>query len=124
MSEELEALANELFDLARAGQHERLAAYIDAGAPVDMRNANGDTFLTLAAYHDVPETVAMLIAKGADVEAENDRGQRALACATFKKDLASAKLLVDAGADPDGGTPSPRDTAKMFGADEILELFA
>lgn len=123
MSEELEALAHQLFDLARSGDTERLAAYIDAGAPVDMRNENGDTFLILAAYNNAPETVAMLLEKGADVEAENDRGQRALSCAAFKKDVESAKLLVDAGADPDAGTPPARGAAELFGAPEILALF-
>lgn len=124
MPDELTELAHQLFDLARSGDPERLAAYIDAGAPVDMRNENGDTFLILAAYHDAADTVAMLIARGADVEAENDRGQRALTCAVFKKDVASARHLLEAGADPDAGTPTARQTAQMFGADEILALLS
>lgn len=122
MPDDLTDLAHQLFDLARNGEVERLSAYIDAGAPVDMRNANGDTFLILAAYHHQPETVAMLLAKGADVEAENDRGQRALTCAVFKKDAPTVKLLAEAGADPDAGTPTARQTAEMFGASEITEL--
>ncbi|NLE99176.1 MAG: ankyrin repeat domain-containing protein [Propionibacterium sp.] len=124
MSDELIELANQLFDLAREGETARLAAYIEAGAPVDMRNANGDTFLILAAYHDAPDTVAMLIASGADLEAENERGQRALTCAVFKKDVASARHLIEAGADPDAGTPTARETAKMFGVAEIEALLS
>lgn len=124
MSDELIELANQLFDLAREGETARLAAYIEAGAPVDMRNANGDTFLILAAYHDAPDTVAMLIASGADLEAENERGQRALTCAVFKKDVASARHLLEAGADPDAGTPTARQTAQMFGLTEIEALFS
>ncbi|TRY17111.1 ankyrin repeat domain-containing protein [Tessaracoccus rhinocerotis] len=115
MSEEQIQLANQLFDLARAGETEQLAAYIDAGAPLEMHNANGDTFLILAAYNGAPETVAMLIGKGADLEAENNRGQRALTCAVFKQDVESATHLLNAGADPDAGTPSARATAQMFG---------
>lgn len=115
MSEEQIELANQLFDLARAGETEKLAAYIDAGAPLEMHNANGDTFLILAAYNGAPETVAMLAARGADLEAENNRGQRALTCAVFKQDVQSTKHLLAAGADPDGGTPTPRATAQMFG---------
>ena len=61
--------------------------------------------------------------RGADVEAENDRGQRALTCAVFKQDVASATALIEAGADPDAGTPSARQTAQMFGAENLLALF-
>lgn len=124
MSDELIELAHQLFDLARQGDTARLEAYIEAGAPVDMRNENGDTFLILAAYHDAADTVAMLIARGADVEAENERGQRALTCAVFKKDMASARHLVEADADPDAGTPTARQTAQMFGLTEIEALFS
>ncbi|MDO5677863.1 MAG: ankyrin repeat domain-containing protein [Propionibacteriaceae bacterium] len=116
-SDDAIALAQKLFDLARNGEVEELAAYLDAGAPVDMRNENGDTFLILAAYRDQPETVSMLIGKGADIEAQNDRGQTALTCAVFKKDMASVRLLLAAGANPDAGTPSARQTANMFGVD-------
>lgn len=115
-------LANQLFDLARAGDAQRLAAYIEAGAPLEMRNANGDTFLILAAYHNAPDTVAMLVRMGADLEAENSRGQRALTCAVFKKDVASVRHLAEAGADPDAGTPTARETAAMFGLEEIRAL--
>lgn len=122
-SDDAIALAQKLFDLARDGDTATLAAYLDAGAPVDMRNGNGDTFLILAAYRDNPETVCMLLERGADVEAENDRGQRALTCAVFKQDVASVTALVAAGADPDAGTPSARQTAQMFGAENLLSLF-
>jgi len=43
------ALANWLFDLARQGDAARLAAYVDAGAPVDLTDAEGNTLLMLAA---------------------------------------------------------------------------
>lgn len=121
-SDDAIALAQRLFDLARDGGTAELAAYLDAGAPIDMRNENGDTFLILAAYRDNPETVRMLIERGADLEAENDRGQRALTCAVFKQDVESTRALVAAGADPDAGTPTARQTAQMFGATEILHL--
>ena len=115
-------LANRLFDLARDGSTAELAAYLDAGAPVTMRNAAGDTFLTLAAYHQRPETVRMLLERGAELEAANDRGQRALSCAVFKQDLECTRLLLEAGADPDAGQPTARATAQMFGWNEFAEL--
>ena len=115
-------LANRMFDYAREGAIAELGAYLDAGAPLMMRNAAGDTFLTLAAYHQQPETVRMLIERGADLEAANDRGQRALSCAVFKQDLECTRLLLEAGADPDAGQPTARATAQMFGWVEFAQL--
>ena len=53
------ALANWLFDLARDGDAARLAAYVDAGAPVDLTDAEGNTLLMLAAYHDQADAVRL-----------------------------------------------------------------
>lgn len=122
-SDEAIDLAHRLFDLARAGDTATLAAYLQAGAPVDLRNASGDTLLILAAYHVHPDTVEMLLERGADVEAANDRGQRALTCAVFRLDERSVRALLAAGADPDAGTPSARATATMFGGEALLPLF-
>ena len=55
-------LANRLFDAARAGETALLEAYLEAGVSTRIRNHAGDTFLTLAAYHEQSETVAMLLA--------------------------------------------------------------
>lgn len=124
-SEQAIALANALFAMAREGETARIAAYLDAGAPINMRNANGDTMLMLAAYHERPETVRMLAARGAGLELANDRGQRALSCAAFKQDVDSCRALLEAGAEPDGGTPSARQTVAMFGGgEELRALFA
>lgn len=123
-SDETIELANRLFDYARQGRTEELAAYLDAGAPINMRNASGDTFLTLAAYHDASETVKALIKRGIDIEAENDRGQRALTCAVFKQDVESTHALLAAGADPDAGQPSARGTAEVFGWAAFADLVA
>lgn len=114
------ALANWLFDLARQGDAARLAAYVDAGAPVDLTDADGNTLLMLAAYHDQPGTVAALVERGADVEAQNRRGQSPLAGAVFKQADEVVRVLLEAGADPDAGTPTARQTAQMFGRPELF----
>lgn len=118
-SEETIELANRLFDYARQGKVAELTVYLDAGAPIDMRNANGDTFLILAAYNMAPAAVRLLVDRGADIEAENDRGQRALTCAVFKQDAESVRILLAAGADPDAGQPTAHATAAMFGWTEF-----
>ena len=114
--------AGHLFDLARQGQGEVLAAYVDAGVPVDLTNDKGDTLLILAAYHRHPETVGALLARGADHSRANDRGQTALAAAVFRQSAETASMLLDAVADPDGGGPSARATAVFFELPAMVEL--
>lgn len=121
---ELEEFATRLFDLARAGETERLRAYVEAGVPANLTNGTGDTLLMLAAYHGHAETVAMLVASGADPERLNDRGQSPLAGAVFKKEPDVVRVLLAAGASPDAGSPTARDTAALFGNTEFLTWFA
>ncbi len=110
-------LANWLFDLARAGETEHLVAYVDAGAPIDMRNQNGDTLVMLAAYNGHEGTVRALLQRGADPNITNERGQSPVAGAIFKKEDGVVRALIEHGADLDHGTPTARETATMFGVD-------
>lgn len=114
-------LAHQLFDWAREGQTEQLGAYVEAGAPVDLRDPAGNTMLMLAAYHGHVETVRELARRGADVDALNDRGQSPLAGAVFKAEPEVVAALLEHGADPDAGTPSARATAQMFAQEGLLE---
>lgn len=107
-------LAARVFDLARGGVTEELAAYVDAGVPANLTNDKGDTLLVLAAYHGHADTVAALLDRGAEPGRVNDRGQTALAAAVFKQSEATVRALLDAGADPDAGGPSARETAAFF----------
>ncbi|WP_335988068.1 ankyrin repeat domain-containing protein [Glycomyces sp. MUSA5-2] len=105
------------FDLARAGDTDRLAALLAAGLPADHANESGDSLLMLAAYHGRADTVRALIAAGADLDRCNDRQQSPLAGAVFKDYDDVIAALLDAGADPDAGTPSARQTAAMLDRD-------
>jgi ankyrin repeat protein len=116
------AFAHRMFDLARDGRTAELAAYVDAGLPVDLTNDKGDTLLILAAYHGHPETVAALLERGADPGRTNDRGQTALAAAVFKRSAESVTALLDAGADPGQGNQSALATARFFELPDMLEL--
>ncbi len=118
---ELVELAHQVFDLARAGETERLAAYVDAGVPVDLTDASGNTLVMLAAYHGHAATVTALGERGADVDRANDRGQTPLAGAVFKAEPDVVTVLLAAGADPDAGTPTARDTAALFGQQALLD---
>lgn len=114
-SPELVELAHRMMDLAREGEALRLLAHVDAGVPVDLTDAAGNTLLMLGAYHGHPAVVAGLAERGADVDRLNDRGQSPLAGAVFKGEDEVVATLLAHGADPDAGAPSARATAEMFG---------
>ncbi|NSC22498.1 ankyrin repeat domain-containing protein [Streptomyces albus subsp. chlorinus] len=116
-------LAQKVFDLARHGDTDTLAAYVTAGVPVNLTNDKGDSLLMLAAYHGHPETVRALLAHGADPNRTNDRGQSPIAGAVFKGEEEVVRVLVEAGADPRAGTPSAVETARMFEKRHLLDLF-
>jgi len=115
-------LAGRVFDLARGGHTDELAAYVDAGVPVNLTNDKGDTLLILAAYHGHADTVAALLARGADHTRANDRGQTALAAAVFRQAGDAVSHLLAAGADPDAGGQSARATATFFELGEMSRL--
>ncbi|MFJ6948297.1 ankyrin repeat domain-containing protein [Streptomyces wuyuanensis] len=120
---EVVELAARIFDLARRGDAEALAAYVDAGVPANLTNDKGDSLVMLAAYHGHAGAVTALLARGADADRANDRGQTPLAGAVFKGEDEVIRALLDGGADPEAGTPSAVDTARMFGKTDLLELF-
>ncbi len=119
--EQLIELAHQMFDLARAGDEDRLAAYVEAGVPANLTDASGNTLLMLAAYHGHATTVTRLAGLGADVDRVNDRGQSPLAGAVFKDEQDVVRALLAAGADPDTGSPTARDTAAMFGRPDLFD---
>jgi ankyrin repeat protein len=101
-----------------------LAAYIDAGVPVNLTNTNGDTLVMLASYYGHESAVAALIARGVDVDRHNNRGQTPLAGAVFKNDTTIIELLLSADADPLAGSPSALETARFFEREELArQLF-
>jgi ankyrin repeat protein len=115
-------LATRLFAMAREGDAATLAAYVDAGVPVNLANDKGDTLVMLAAYHGHPAAVTALVERGADVNRLNDQGQAPLAGAVFKGEDDVVRVLVAAGANPRAGHPTAVDTARMFGRDDLLEV--
>ena len=102
-------LAARVFDMARGGDAASLAAYLDAGVPVNLTNTNGDTLVMLASYYGHEAAVAALIARGADV----NRGS------VFKNDTAITQRLLAADADPLYGSPCALETARYFGREEL-----
>ncbi|HSK61600.1 MAG TPA: ankyrin repeat domain-containing protein [Actinomycetospora sp.] len=122
VEEGVRELATRVFGMARDGDAASLAAYVDAGVPVDLTNSKGDTLVMLAAYHGHADAVRVLLERGADADRLNDRGQSPLAGAVFKGEEAVVRALVGAGADPRAGHPTAVDTAVMFERPDLLEL--
>jgi len=121
--EELAFLQSAL-DLARHGDTAQLAAQIDAGLPVNLTSAAGDSLLILAAYHQHGETVDALLTRGADTARQNDRGQTALGAAVFRQSEPIVRALLAAGADPDLGQPSAKEIAVFFQLPEMTALMS
>ncbi|MUL40639.1 ankyrin repeat domain-containing protein [Streptomonospora sp. PA3] len=117
-------LATRVFDLARRGETDLLAAYLDAGVPVNLTNDKGDTLVMLASYHGHARTTALLCERGAEVDRLNDRGQSPLAGAVFKGEDEVVDVLVGHGADPAAGTPSALEAARMFDKPHYLRKFS
>lgn len=116
-------LAAKIFDLARHGETDTIAAYVDAGVPANLTNDKGDSLVMLASYHGHAAAVRSLLTRGADPNRPNDKGQTPLAGAVFKGEDAVIDALLDGGADPRAGQPSAVETAQMFGKTELVERF-
>lgn len=108
-------------DLARAGETDQLADFLDHGLPVDVLDPAGNSLLMLAAYHGRAATVRMLLERGADPDTRNARDQSPIAGALFKGEDEVVAVLLEAGADVDAGTPSAREAAALFGRGHLLE---
>lgn len=114
LDDEALAFAHRMLDLARRGDADTLAGFVDARLPVDLRNGKGDTLLILAAYNDHPETVRVLLERGADTAVVNDRGQTALAAAVLRQSDEEVDVALQRGADPALGSPSAVEVARLF----------
>src|SRR5271170_141326 len=86
---------------ARNGQTKHLASMLQAGLPVNLSDAKGNSLLMLASYHGEIETTRMLLEHGADADRRNDRGQTPLGGAAFKGFEEIVELLLAHGANID-----------------------
>ena len=116
------AVVEGVFDLARDGRTGPLGEMLDAGVPLDLVNARGDSLLIVAAYAQHRDTVQELLRRGADTSVVNGMGQTALACAVFRNNEAILLDLLTAGADPDLGSHSGIQIADQFALPRMREV--
>ena len=84
------------YSSAEAVELEILRALLDAGAQVDVADANGDTPLMIAAFEERAAAVELLLERGADAHAVNKDEKNALSFARPNGEV--AEILVAAGA--------------------------
>lgn len=120
---EVMELAQKVFGLARNGDTDTVAAYVDAGVPVNLTDDKGDSLIMLAACHGHTDVVQALLDRGADPGKPNDQGQVPIAGAALKGDAELVRVLLAAGADPRAGEPSAVENARTFEKQGLLELF-
>lgn len=116
----------ELFQLARTGDTERLGEFFAMGfsAP-NIRDGKGNSLLMLASYNGHCETARLLLTRGGDPELANDRGQIPLSGAAFNGDTEMARLLIEHGAEVNARDPGGKTAlmfAAMFNRTEIIDL--
>ncbi|WP_231747897.1 ankyrin repeat domain-containing protein [Auraticoccus cholistanensis] len=119
--EELVRLASRCLDMARSGDTATLAAYVDAGVPVDLTDGDGSSLLLLAGAAGHADTVVALAERGADVDRLDDRGLSPLAAAVLQGRQEVVAVLLLRGADPDRGTPTAREAAEVSGHQDLLQ---
>jgi uncharacterized protein len=108
---------------ARNDETKHLAAMLDAGLPVNLADAKGNSLLMLASYNGNLEAAQMLLEHGAEVDRRNDRGQTPLGGVAFKGYEEIVALLLAHGADIDadnGGGMTPIMFASMFGRIKVV----
>jgi len=95
------ALAENLFDAAKAGNLEKVTQLIEEGANVNIRNDSGVTPLHLAAYRGDKDIAEILILKGADIDSQTDAGDTPLMWAVKREKSNLVELIVQKGATVD-----------------------
>ncbi|MBL8329412.1 MAG: ankyrin repeat domain-containing protein [Rubrivivax sp.] len=88
-----------LHTAAEAGDLDALRRLLDAGTPVDQRDARGRTALLAATHVDRVEAARLLIARGADVNAKDRQQDSPFLYAGAEGRLEILKLTLAAGAD-------------------------
>ncbi|XP_069544441.1 ankyrin repeat domain-containing protein 6 [Brachyistius frenatus] len=90
-----------LHQSATVGNSENIAALIQGGCAVDLRDRDGNTALHEVSWHGFSQCVKLLVKAGADVHIRNKAGNTALHLACQNAHAQTARLLMLGGSAPD-----------------------
>jgi ankyrin repeat protein len=119
------AVAGPIHDAAKAGDAAQVKALLDAGTPVDEKDALDKTALNWASENNHTEVVQVLVANGADVNTGDFMGQTPLYWATTLGNDGIVEILITAGADvnqQDSQGTRPLDHSVRKGHKRIDEM--
>lgn len=91
-----------------------LSFLIGKGANPDMRDADGNTALMLAAQLGYQEGISLLLDRRANVDLANGSGETPLIRAVQNRDLATVRALLTAGANPAKADTAAGLTARQY----------
>lgn len=87
--------------------------FVDRKADLELRDEDGWTALTWAAWTGMPTVVDLLIKNGADVNVKDNQDQTPLMIAAQRGNDEVVKLLVDAGADKNAKNKKGQDAVAL-----------
>ncbi len=95
-----------------------IAFLLQQGADPNVRDAEGNTPINLAAGQGYADGVRVMLLGRANPDVPNGRGETPLIRAVQLRDAASARLLLDAGADPDRTDSAAGLSARDYAAQD------
>ncbi len=122
-------LSEDIFQLARSGEVNKLRELIDLNPELDInqKNHKGYSPLMLAVYNGNHEVSRMLLEEGADPNSSDLSGSTVLMGAAFKGDVEMVILLVNRGAKPDlinHNGITAEQWARAFGRRNVVALLS
>jgi ankyrin repeat protein len=111
-----EASGTPLMAAAEGGHAEACRLLLDAGAKVNVCNANGSTALMHAAAPGHVEVVRLLLEAGAEVDTLDQQGRNALQVAAYAGHAPVVEALLDAGAAPNHKDSANRTSVLTWAA--------
>ncbi len=124
-SEQTRELMDYFFAAARTGDIEVLTHFIDAGFPIEQRNAQSYTALMVAAYNGQEQVTLSLLARGANACLQDKRGNTAIMGALIKGEWTIMKHLYRQTCDANLTNKSGmtlKEFARYWGQSERLQL--
>ncbi|HCO95308.1 MAG TPA: hypothetical protein DIU00_15395 [Phycisphaerales bacterium] len=88
-----------IHEAARLGDLDRVAAFLDQGIDIDVKDKQGSTALFYAFRGKHKDIVELLVAKGADINARDKWGYTPLCYAIWNDDKDLTGFLISKGAD-------------------------